>query len=116
HVDRVNYIARSEGRISVSGAPEGYDAWLAAEAAKRRGGLVVFVAADDVRAASASESVRFFAPDLELLEFPAWDCLPYDRVSPKPDIESLRVATLSALARRNERSRPAIVITTVNAL
>jgi transcription-repair coupling factor (superfamily II helicase) len=115
-VDRVSFIARSEGRISVSGAPEGYDAWLAAEAAIRREGLVVFVAADDVRAACASESIRFFAPDLELLEFPAWDCLPYDRVSPKPDIESSRLAALATLARRDARSEAAIVVTTVNAL
>jgi transcription-repair coupling factor (superfamily II helicase) len=115
-VERVNYIARAEGRFTVTGAPEGYDAWLAAEAALRTKGLVLFVAPDDLRAACASDAVRFFAPGASVLSFPAWDCLPYDRVSPKPDIESTRLATLAALARRTKDSGPALVITTVNAI
>jgi len=28
------------------------------------------------------ESIGFFAPWLEVISLPAWDCLPYDRVSP----------------------------------
>ena len=115
-MERVNYIARAEGRFAVSGAPEGYDAWLAAEAAKRSNGLVVFVVSDDVRASAALEAVAFFAPDVTLLEFPAWDCLPYDRVSPKPDVESRRLATLATLQRRKPDSGPAVVVATVNAL
>ena len=97
--------------LTVTGAPAGYDAYLAAEAARRRGGLVLFVAADDAQAEAAAEAVAFFAPGLRLLPFPAWDCLPYDRVSPKPDIESARLATLAALARRRSNG-PAVVVTT----
>ncbi|HEX2761168.1 MAG TPA: CarD family transcriptional regulator, partial [Rhizomicrobium sp.] len=41
------------------------------------------------------------------------DCLPYDRVSPKPDIESTRLATLAMLARGMEA---AVIVTSVNAL
>jgi transcription-repair coupling factor (superfamily II helicase) len=48
-VERLSYIARAEGRFALTGAPEGYDAYLAAEAANRRKGLVLFVAADDCR-------------------------------------------------------------------
>ena len=115
-MERVSTIARAEGRFTVTGAPEGYDAWLAAEAATRLKGLVAFVAPDDVHAASAADAVRFFAPGVTVLPFPAWDCLPYDRVSPKPDIESTRLATLAALARRTKESGPAVVITTINAV
>ncbi|MGH6872253.1 MAG: transcription-repair coupling factor [Rhizomicrobium sp.] len=93
--------------------PAGYDAYVAAEAAKRRDGLLLFVAADDAHALAVQDAVAFFAPDLACLSFPAWDCLPYDRVSPKPDIESERLATLAALARRKDGA--AIVVTTVNA-
>ena len=114
-MERLNYIARAEGRFAVTGAPEGYDAYLAAEAARRGKGLVVFIAADGVHAASVEEALRFFDPKLAVLSFPSWDCLPYDRVSPKPDIESRRLATLAALARRTKESEPAIVVTTVNA-
>ncbi|HEY4944064.1 MAG TPA: transcription-repair coupling factor [Rhizomicrobium sp.] len=114
-MERVDYIARQPGRFTVSGAPSGYDAWLAVEAAARTQSLVVFVASDDVHAAAVIEAAKFFAPTLTVLSFPAWDCLPYDRVSPKPDIESTRLATLAALARA-EGPRTALVVTTVNAL
>src|ERR1041385_2155207 len=61
-MDRLTAIARAQGRLSVTGAPEGYDSYVAAEAAKRSNSLVVFVAADDAHAAIALESARFFAP------------------------------------------------------
>ena len=114
-MERLNYIARAEGRFAVTGAPGGFDAFLMAEAALRSKGAVVFVAGDDVHAQAAMEAVAFFAPDVPLLSFPAWDCLPYDRMSPKPDIESTRLATLAQLARRKADSGPCVVITTVNA-
>jgi len=59
-------------------------------------------------------AVSFFAPDLQLLTFPAWDCLPYDRVSPKPDIESTRLATLAALAKGIDGA--ALIVTSVPAV
>ena len=113
-MDRLDYIAKQQGRLTVSGAPQGYDAYLAAEAARRRGGPVLFVALDDLQAEAAARAMQFFAPSLTVLSFPAWDCLPYDRVSPKPDIESRRLATLAALARAPEQA--CVVVTTINAL
>ncbi|HYM18991.1 MAG TPA: transcription-repair coupling factor [Micropepsaceae bacterium] len=114
-MERLSAIARATGRLNVSGAPEGYDAYVAAESALRSKGLVLFVAPDDARASIALEAARFFAPELEVLYFPAWDCLPYDRVSPRSDIESRRLATLAALAARNATSHACLVVTTVNA-
>ena len=113
-MERLNYIARAVGRLTVTGAPEGYDAFIAAHAATALKGVVVFVVADDARAACAAEAARFFAPDLEVIEFPAWDCLPYDRVSPRPDIESARLASLARLSRIGD-GNPALLVTTVNA-
>ncbi|HEY1615707.1 MAG TPA: transcription-repair coupling factor [Rhizomicrobium sp.] len=115
-MERVNYIARTEGRFTLTGAPGGFDAYLAAESAKRRNGLVLFVAADDLQAQAAAEAIAFFAPEAAVLPFPAWDCLPYDRVSPKPDIESRRLATLAVLANRSKDEGAAVVVTTVAAL
>ena len=56
------------------------------------------------------------APDLNVLTFPAWDCLPYDRVSPIPEIVSRRVATLASLSEAENGSGPEIVLTTVSAV
>lgn len=36
-MDRLDYIAKQQGRLTVTGAPQGYDAYVMAEAAKRRG-------------------------------------------------------------------------------
>ncbi|HUE63648.1 MAG TPA: transcription-repair coupling factor [Rhizomicrobium sp.] len=113
-MDRLDYIAKQQGKLTVTGAPQGYDAYVAAEAARRRGAPVLFVAVDDMQADAAARAINFFAPELAVLPFAAWDCLPYDRVSPKPDIESRRLATLAALAR--DVGKPAVVVTTVNAL
>jgi transcription-repair coupling factor (superfamily II helicase) len=115
-VERLTYIARTEGRLALSGAPAGYDAFVAADAATRRRGLLLFVTADDVAAQNAAETIAFFAPKLNVLSFPAWDCLPYDRLSPKPDIESTRLATLAALAKRGKDGAPAVVVAPMHAL
>ena len=113
-MDRLDYIAKQQGRLTVTGTPQGYDVYIAAQAARRRAAPVLFVAIDDVQAEACAQAIRFFAPGLVVLPFPAWDCLPYDRVSPKPDIESRRLATLAALAQGPEK--PAVIVTTVNAL
>ena len=65
---------------------------------------VVVVASDDVRMAQLAETLAFFAPEIEQLEFPAWDCLPYDRVSPNAEIVSRRIDTLSRLAAGRRRA------------
>ena len=71
-MERLTAIAREPGRLSVSGAPEGYDAYVVVQAAARSGGLTLFVAADDARANALAEAARFFAPHLPLYDFPAW--------------------------------------------
>jgi transcription-repair coupling factor (superfamily II helicase) len=98
----------------LSGAPSGFDAWLAAEVAHRRKAPVLFVTSEEPQAEALAAAVSFFAPGLRLLAFPAWDCLPYDRVSPKPDIESARLATLAALAKGIDG--PALIVTSVPAI
>ena len=106
---------RFHDHIQVWGAPQGYDARILAELA---GGDddILFIARDDVRLAQTSEAVRFFAPAVERLEFPAWDCLPYDRVSPNAEIVSRRIDTLTRLlAGRSAAGRGRIVLTTVSA-
>ncbi|HWP27718.1 MAG TPA: transcription-repair coupling factor [Xanthobacteraceae bacterium] len=67
------------------------------------------------RMAALARALAFFAPDIDVLEFPAWDCLPYDRVSPHAAVVAQRMATLSRLARPKGRPRPAVLLTTVNA-
>ena len=48
------------------------------------------------------------------MRFPAWDCLPYDRVSPVADIVARRLATLARLIQ--PITKPLVLLTTVNAV
>lgn len=83
--------------ITVSGAPEGFDAQLVLRELER--GPVIHVARDDKRMAAMRAALRFFAPEVLVLDFPAWDCLPYDRMSPNADVAAARMATLAGLAQ-----------------
>ncbi len=105
---------RKAGPLDVYGAPEGADALVVAAAARARLGVVLHIARDAQHAAALAEAVRFFAPDIALVEYPAWDCLPYDRVSPSAAVLSARMAALALLAGQ-DASAPLIVSTTVNA-
>ncbi|HNS86507.1 MAG TPA: transcription-repair coupling factor, partial [Parvularculaceae bacterium] len=104
----------SDASFPVYDAPDGADAMAVAEAAKKRGGLVVYVARDAARAADMTSALEFFAPEIARLEYPAWDCLPYDRVSPSAAVSAQRMAALSVLAKR-AGDAPLILVTTVNA-
>ena len=98
--------------ITVSGAPEGFDAQLVLKE-MRKGVPVLHVARDDKRLAAMQAALGFFAPDVPVFVFPAWDCLPYDRVSPNTDISAARMATLAALVH----GMPAqyVILTTLSA-
>jgi transcription-repair coupling factor (superfamily II helicase) len=100
----------------LGGAPEGLDALTVAERLKADGGVGVFVARDYARMGEFVQAFRFFAQDIEVLEFPAWDCLPYDRLSPTSSVSAERMAALTRLAQRPAgESRPVLVVTTVGA-
>ena len=99
--------------IRVGGVPEGYDAkFLLSELAKN-GRAVLHIARDDKRLAAMAEALQFFAPDVPVFTFPAWDCLPYDRVSPNAEISATRMATLAGLV--HDMPKSCVVLTTLNA-
>ena len=113
---------RLEGRLPVHGAPEGADAMVIAEAARVSEQIVVHIARDGARAEAMIQTLRFFAKDIPVIDFPAWDCLPYDRVSPSRGVSSRRMAALGTLATlgnshegQSTGAGPAILVTSVNA-
>ncbi|MBL8592059.1 MAG: transcription-repair coupling factor [Devosia sp.] len=74
----------------------------------------VFVARDGRRMQRMVEILEQLMPGHQLLTLPAWDCLPYDRVSPNGVTIAARMTTLSSLA--SGAAKGAIILTTVNAL
>ena len=105
----------SAGRmVTLARVPDGYVGKALGELARTVKGRTVFVARDGQRLAEIERALAFFAPEVEPLPFPAWDCLPYDRVSPHPTVVARRMATLSRLLSPTDK--PAVVLTTVNAV
>ncbi|MGP1394229.1 MAG: transcription-repair coupling factor [Inquilinaceae bacterium] len=104
-------------RLLVGGAPEGHDARVLAQLSRQAGDAgFLHIAVDDARTERLREAIAFFAPDIEILVFPAWDCLPYDRVSPHAEIIARRIDTLTRLVERRDGGGPRLVLTTVNAV
>jgi transcription-repair coupling factor (superfamily II helicase) len=103
-------------RVIYAGTPDGADAMLLARLAAACGDLL-HIARDDQRLARLADALAFFTPTAEILEFPAWDCVPYDRVSPHVEIAAKRIETLAKLAGRGSvKDRPRIILSTVAAV
>jgi transcription-repair coupling factor (superfamily II helicase) len=95
-------------------APFGADIRLFVEAAARRTGASLYVAKDDRQAAMAAAWARFFRPDVEVVSLPAWDCLPYDRMSPSPGVSAQRCAALARIAGGGKKGF--LVVTTASSV
>jgi transcription-repair coupling factor (superfamily II helicase) len=100
-----------QSEITLSGVPEGFDARAILDEVGRAD-IVVHVARDDKRMAAMQAALAFFAPDMPVVTFPGWDCLPYDRVSPNADISAQRMATLAGLV--HGMPKQFVLLTTLN--
>ncbi len=115
---------RRGGAVTLARAPEGFDAFVVADLARAlareaesRAVALTFVARDSLRAQSFIDALAFAAPEIEALYLPAWDCQPYDRVSPNAAIAAQRMTALARLAlTRGAMERPRVLVATVNAM
>ncbi len=112
----VDAIARTSGALGVAGTPDGLEPAAFGAAARLRGGVSLFVAREESRAAAFEAAVRFFVPDLETARLPAWDSLPYDRISPTPTVAAQRCAVLTRLAARAPSDGALLIVTTASAV
>ncbi len=111
-----SFLTKTKARV-LAGVPEGYDALVLTERARSAGrDSTLHVARDELRLNTLAEAVAFFAPDVEIITLPAWDCLPYDRVSPHPDVIARRIDALTRLGDPPASGKCRLVITTVSAI
>jgi len=108
-------------KLTLSRVPDGMEGLVVADlarslAAKKTAAwpTLAVICRDGQRLAALERGLAFFAPELEVLTFPSWDCLPYDRASPNGAIIARRMSTLARLARV-KGGAASIVLTTVNA-
>src|SRR5262245_13158660 len=98
-IDRIGFPKTIGGLAIVDGVPDGYEASALAAAARELAPdrPIVFIARDGQRLPAIEEALAFAAPELPIVELPAWDCLPYDRVSPGADAAARRLDAMAQI-------------------
>ena len=107
-------IASASAPLTLARAADGFLPLLLADLARASDKRLVYVATDDAAMQAVADAAPFFAPDLIVHRFPAWDCLPYDRAGPSMRVSADRLATLSALRAAPKRGE--LILTTVAAI
>lgn len=107
-------IGSAAAPLTLARAADGFLPLLLADLARASDKRLVYVATDDTAMQAIADAAPFFAPDLIVHRFPAWDCLPYDRAGPSMRVSADRLATLSALQLPAKRGE--LLLTTVAAI
>ena len=107
-------ILKADTPLTLAQVARGAQPLVMADLARASTGRAVFIAPDDSAMRSIVDAAAFFAPELEVIEFPAWDSLPYDRASPALSISARRLSALFRLQAGKAKAQ--LVVTTANAV
>ena len=82
-----------------------------------KGESLIYVASSENRAEGIANLLSELAPEAAVGFIPSWDCLPYDRASPSPDVLGRTMAALRHLDAHRASRKPhgAVLVTTVEA-
>ena len=122
-------ILNAAAPLTLSSVARGSQPLVMADLARAAGhsagksGRAVFIAPDEAAMRAVTDAARWFAPELQVIEFPAWDCLPYDRASPALSVSARRLSALHQLQQRPhaqgagaQTAGAQLLVTTVNAV
>ena len=107
-------IITAQSPLTLSSVPSGFAPLLLADLTRAAKARTMFIAPDDAAMRSIADAVPYFAPEIEILQLPSWDCLPYDRASPSLAVTAQRMATLQALQQPSKSKQ--LVLTTIGAV
>ena len=95
--------ARAGGRFELDlTAPHGVRPFALAGIASRAGRTVLSVTATGREAEDLATALRDLLPPDSVVEFPAWETLPHERLSPRSDTVGRRLAVLRRLAHPSD--------------
>ena len=110
----LSHILSASQPLTLSSIARGAQPLVMADLARASHGRAVFIAPDEAAMRAVADAAQFFAPELEAIEFPAWDSLPYDRASPAMSVSARRLAALHRLQAGRQGAQ--LLVTTVNAV
>ena len=109
----LNKLLGSKASLTLSSVARGAQPLVLADLARAAKSRAVFIAPDEAAMRAVADTAQFFARELEVIEFPAWDCLPYDRASPALSVSARRLSALHRL--QGTPKGPQLLVTTINA-
>ncbi|MEQ1725940.1 MAG: transcription-repair coupling factor [Sphingopyxis sp.] len=116
----ITSLLKAKVPMTLARVADGYAALLACDLARlvahQAGRRMLWIASDDVAMQALGDGAAIFAPEVEVIAFPAWDCLPYDRAGPSLRASAARMAALARLQASRADSRAQLIITTANAI
>ena len=107
-------ILSSKKPLTLASVARGSQPLVLADLARASTGRAVFIAPDDAAMRAVTDAAQFFAPELQVIEFPAWDCLPFDRASPALSVSARRLSALYRLQSGTRKKQ--LLVTTINAV
>ena len=100
--------------LAISGVAHGVDVLLMAQLGRTESAPIIHISTNDAAMAELESGLITMGLDpARIYRFPAWDCLPFDRVSPSPHLVGQRIKTLAQCAAAPPEST--IILTTINA-
>ena len=100
---------------TLSSVVAGYDAFLLINALPSAKHDILYIVSNGLELQQTADFLHYLNPDVKILTFPAWDTVPYDRVSPNVNILSKRLETLSELVQNPNPQQKRIIITSIGA-
>lgn len=100
---------------TLSSVPSGYDVFVLAQLSDKASKDILYIVSNGVETEQTAAALKILRPNLEILTFPAWDTVPYDRVSPNVNIVSARIETLSALVQEPNPKKGRVIISSIGA-
>jgi len=113
-MNNIDRLLAAKQPLTLASLPRGAQPMVLGDLARASKGRAVFIAADDASMRAIGEAAQFFAPEVDVIEFPAWDCLPFDRASPALSISAQRLSALFRLQAPIAGSQ--LIVTTINAV
>lgn len=103
------------GDKTLSSVPAGYDAFLLDKLIRTSKTDILYIVSDGLALEQCATVLRWLNPALDVLVLPAWDTVPYDRVSPNVNVLSQRIETLSTLVHPQPTAKPRVIIASIGA-
>jgi len=105
-----NQIASGEFFAPVTSHPYAINQWLASSKAP-----LIVVTPSSRQAEEIAAATKELSPNIEIIEFPSWETLPHERLSPAAETVGRRLKALHRMLELKSQSKPYLVLMSVRA-